>query len=96
MGRRSVGPICIGIIFQIPTAASIGQNGEEVLQRQYLAAPEDQPSLFDFLWIHRNVGASGLKKATEIAILNANYISKRLGVLMISYTLVIKGEQLMN
>ncbi|MEX0347686.1 MAG: aminomethyl-transferring glycine dehydrogenase [Rhizobiaceae bacterium] len=43
------------------------------------AAPEGSASILPITWMYiRMMGAAGLKAATEIAILNANYIAKRL------------------
>jgi len=44
------------------------------------AAPYGSPSILTISWVYiALMGASGLKKATQVAILNANYMAKRLG-----------------
>jgi glycine cleavage system P protein (glycine dehydrogenase) len=44
------------------------------------AAPWGSASILPITWMYvRMMGAEGLRQATEIAILNANYIAKRLG-----------------
>ena len=40
----------------------------------------------DLLGVVAMMGASGLKRATEVAILRANYLAKRLGALPVLYT----------
>jgi glycine dehydrogenase len=43
------------------------------------AAPYGSPSILTIPWVYiRLMGADGLKKATQVAILNANYMAKRL------------------
>ncbi len=43
------------------------------------AAPEGSASILPITWMYiRMMGAKGLKEATQMAILNANYIAKRL------------------
>jgi glycine dehydrogenase len=43
------------------------------------AAPYGSPSILTISWVYiALMGAAGLKKATQVAILNANYIAKRL------------------
>ncbi len=43
------------------------------------AAPFGSASILPIVWMYiRMMGASGLTRATEMAILNANYIAKRL------------------
>jgi glycine dehydrogenase len=43
------------------------------------AAPYGSPSILTISWVYiALMGAEGLKKATQVAILNANYIAKRL------------------
>ena len=43
------------------------------------AAPYGSPSILTIPWVYiALMGAAGLKRATEVAILNANYMAKRL------------------
>ncbi len=44
------------------------------------AAPYGSPSILPISWVYiALMGAAGLEKATQVAILNANYMAKRLG-----------------
>ncbi len=53
------------------------------------AAPFGSPSILTISWMYiAMMGAGGLKKATEVAILNANYMAKRLGE---HYKVLFKG-----
>jgi glycine dehydrogenase len=55
------------------------------------AAPWGSPSILPISWMYIGLmGATGLTKATQIAILNANYIAKRL---QDHYPILYKGEQ---
>jgi len=54
------------------------------------AAPEGSASILPITWMYiRLLGGSGLKKCSEIAILNANYIAKRLGA---HYPILFAGQ----
>ena len=54
------------------------------------SAPFGSASILPISWMYiRMMGASGLRKATEIAILNANYIAKRLES---SYKVLFRGQ----
>ncbi len=54
------------------------------------AAPEGSASILPITWMYiRMMGAAGLKAATEIAILNANYIAKRLEA---HYSVLYRGR----
>ena len=56
-----------------PAAAGAGASG------QVSAAPWGSPSILPIAWAYiAMMGASGLTRATEVAILNANYIARRL------------------
>ena len=55
------------------------------------AAPYGSPSILTIPWVYiALMGASGLKRATEIAILNANYMARRLEE---HYPVVYRGTQ---
>jgi glycine dehydrogenase len=55
------------------------------------AAPYGSPSILTISWVYiALMGAEGLKKATEVAILNANYMAKRLEK---HYTVLFKGKK---
>ena len=78
-------------IFRISYHSILGQNGRKCFKRQYFGGSLGiGPGLFDFLWIHRNARSEWIEKATEMAILNANYISKRLEG---AYDILYTGDQ---
>jgi glycine dehydrogenase len=53
------------------------------------AAPYGSPSILTISWVYiALMGAAGLRKATQVAILNANYMAKRLEG---HYTILFKG-----
>jgi glycine dehydrogenase len=55
------------------------------------AAPYGSPSILTIPWVYiALMGASGLKRATEVAILNANYMAKRLED---HYPVVYRGDK---
>jgi glycine dehydrogenase len=55
------------------------------------AAPYGSASILTITWMYiRLMGAEGLKRASEIAILNANYIAKRLDPY---FSVLFKGKQ---
>ena len=89
-GGPGVGQSVWHHIFRFPTTTSLVKTGGSASKDTISAAPGDRPGLFDFLWIHRNAGSEWIKKATEIAILNANYISKRLEG---AYDILYTGDQ---
>ncbi|HUH04126.1 MAG TPA: aminomethyl-transferring glycine dehydrogenase [Kofleriaceae bacterium] len=54
------------------------------------AAPYGSPSILPISWVYiALMGAAGLRKATQVAILNANYMAKRLES---HYDVVFRGE----
>ncbi len=54
------------------------------------SAPFGSASILPISWMYiRMMGASGLRRATETAILNANYIAKRLES---SYKVLFRGK----
>jgi len=60
-----------------PVSAPTGTGAQAI--GPVSAAPYGSPSILVISWMYiRLMGAAGLKKATELAILNANYMSKRL------------------
>ena len=55
------------------------------------SAPFGSASILPISWMYiRMMGASGLRRATEVAILNANYIAKRLES---SYKVLFRGNE---
>ncbi|MGA0211750.1 MAG: glycine dehydrogenase (aminomethyl-transferring), partial [Flavobacteriaceae bacterium] len=88
-GGPGVGPICVAAHLQsfLPSNPIIQTGGDEAITA-ISGAPFGSAlvCLISYGYI-KMLGAEGLKKATEIAILNANYIQKRLqGAYEILYT----------
>ena len=81
-GGPGVGPIGVAkhLVPFLPTAASLNQNIDiNKLVGPVAAAPYGSASILTISWMYiRMMGAAGLTKATQIAILSANYIAKRL------------------
>jgi glycine dehydrogenase len=85
-GGPGVGPIGVKahLAPHLPGHVSEG-NGHAVA-----AAPFGSASILPITWMYiRMMGAAGLKQATEMAILNANYIAARLGQ---HYPVLFKGR----
>ncbi|MBB4636452.1 aminomethyl-transferring glycine dehydrogenase [Longimicrobium terrae] len=76
-GGPGMGPICVAKHLQpfLPGHPVIAVGGGAAVS----AAPWGSPSILpiSYIYIHL-MGAEGLKRATEVAILNANYIARRL------------------
>ncbi len=79
-GGPGVGPICVAkqLVPFLPGNPLIETGGEQAIS-SISAAPfgSSLACLISYGYI-KMLGASGLKKSTEVAILNANYIKKRL------------------
>ena len=79
-GGPGVGPICVAkhLVPFLPNHAIIPTSGEQGIAA-LSAAPYGSAlaCLISYAYI-RLLGAAGLKKATEVAILNANYIKERI------------------
>ncbi|ANB11062.1 glycine decarboxylase subunit P [Sugiyamaella lignohabitans] len=84
-GGPGVGPICVKSHLQpflpshdtvaVTSASSDGRAVDSVS-----AAPYGSASILPISWAYiKLMGASGLKKATELALLNANYMKARVG-----------------
>jgi glycine dehydrogenase len=72
-GGPGVGPIGVAAHLALFLPAPCGQGG------QVSAAPYGSASILVISWMYiRMMGGEGLRKATETAILNANYIAHRL------------------
>jgi glycine dehydrogenase len=75
-GGPGVGPICVAAHL-VPFLPTHNGNGEAV--GPISAAPLGSASILVIPWMYiRMMGADGLTQATKIAILNANYIARRL------------------
>jgi glycine dehydrogenase len=78
-GGPGVGPVCVveDLVPYLPghATAGVASNGVGAVS----AAPLGNAAVLPISWMYcRMMGAVGLKAATEIAILSANYISSRL------------------
>ena len=75
-GGPGVGPVCVGAHLAefLPEDNSDSRRGGRIS-----AAPFGSASILPITWMYiRMMGYTGLRQATEVAILNANYIAKRL------------------
>ncbi|MDA8943823.1 aminomethyl-transferring glycine dehydrogenase [Porticoccaceae bacterium] len=75
-GGPGVGPVCVGSHLEefLPQDDSEKRRGGRIS-----AAPFGSASILPITWMYiRMMGYTGLRQATEVAILNANYIAKRL------------------
>ena len=83
-GGPGVGPIGVAkhLAPFLPAAASINSQPSTINSAAtgpVAAAPYGSASILTSTWMYiRMMGAEGLKRASEVAILNANYIAKRL------------------
>jgi glycine dehydrogenase len=83
-GGPGVGPIGVAkhLAEFLPSLANIERPTRNAQRRSVgpvAAAPYGSASILTITWMYiRMMGAKGLRRASEIAILNANYIAKRL------------------
>ena len=82
-GGPGVGPIGVAkhLVEFLPWLSSIDNRESRIENRvgPIAAAPWGSASILTITWMYiRMMGAEGLKRASEVAILNANYIAKRL------------------
>ena len=78
-GGPGMGPICVGehLAPFLPGHPVIPVDGRE--HGAVSAGPWGSPSILPISWMYINLmGAEGLTQATRVAILNANYIARRL------------------
>ena len=78
-GGPGVGPVCVveDLVPFLPGHATAGDGDKRV--GAISAAPLGNAGVLPISWMYcRMMGGEGLKAATEVAILSANYISKRL------------------
>lgn len=76
-----MGPICVAphLAPFLPGHPVVESGGEQAVGA-IAAAPFGSPSILPISWAYiRMMGADGLKHASEIAILSANYLATRLG-----------------
>ena len=79
-GGPGVGPVCVvdDLVPFLPAHRSAG-IGSEAQVGAVSAAPLGNAAVLPISWMYiRMLGAEGLKAATEVAILNANYVAARL------------------
>ena len=79
-GGPGVGPVCVveDLVPFLPAHRSAGVGSEQSVGA-VSAAPLGNAAVLPISWMYiRMMGAPGLKAATEVAILNANYIAARL------------------
>jgi glycine dehydrogenase len=77
-GGPGMGPICVKshLVPHLPGHI----HGLDSTVGAVSAAPYGSPSILPIPWMYiRMLGAAGLEKATQVAILNANYMAKKLG-----------------
>ena len=80
-GGPGMGPIACGkhLAEFLPTHDVIKESGPKNGMGAISAAPWGSSSILPISWMYiKMMGAEGLKKASQISILNANYISKKL------------------
>ena len=80
-GGPGVGPICVGKHLEpfLPGHSLVNMDGPFAENQAISAAPWGSASILPISWCYINMmGRSGMKKATQVAILSANYIAKRL------------------
>jgi glycine dehydrogenase len=80
-GGPGVGPVAVAkhLVPFLPNQASTGYRRDEAGIGAVSSAPYGSASILPISWMYiAMMGAEGLTSATEVAILNANYIAKRL------------------
>jgi glycine dehydrogenase len=80
-GGPGVGPVAVGehLAEFLPSEAAVESGDSKRRGAQVSAAPFGSASILPITWMYiRMMGRSGLKQATEVAILNANYVANRL------------------
>lgn len=80
-GGPGVGPICVGKHLEpfLPGHSIVSVGGPSENNRAIAAAPWGSASILPISWAYITMmGRAGMKKATQVAILSANYIASRL------------------
>jgi len=80
-GGPGVGPVAVGehLAEFLPSESAVESGDSQRRGAQVSAAPFGSASILPITWMYiRMMGRSGLKQATEVAILNANYVANRL------------------
>jgi glycine dehydrogenase len=81
-GGPGVGPVAVRahLAPYLPNHPLVAEAGPESGPGPIAAAPWGSAGILPIPWAYiRLMGGAGLRRATEVAILNANYIAKRLG-----------------
>ena len=80
-GGPGVGPVAVGEHLEafLPSESAVESGDSKRRGAQVSAAPFGSASILPITWMYiRMMGRVGLKQATEVAILNANYVANRL------------------
>jgi glycine dehydrogenase len=91
-GGPGVGPICAGkhLAEFLPGHSVVPMGGPSATNGAVAAAPWGSGSILPISWAYITLmGAEGMKRATQVAILNANYIASRLSDV---YPVLYTGE----
>jgi glycine dehydrogenase len=91
-GGPGMGPIAVAehLAPFLPGHPVVKTGGEQAIG-PVAAAPWGSPSILTISWVYiALMGADGLRRATEVAILNANYMAARLGE---HYDVLYRGER---
>ena len=76
-GGPGVGPVCVGD--HLAQFLPVDIDANDRIGGRIAAAPFGSASILPITWMYmRMMGHQGLKQATQVAILNANYIAQRL------------------
>jgi len=89
-GGPGMGPIAVAkhLAPYLPSHPLVKTGGENAIGA-ISAAPWGSPAILPITWMYiKMMGAEGLRKATQLAILNANYIAKKLDA---HYPVLYKG-----
>jgi glycine dehydrogenase len=91
-GGPGMGPIAVAAhLAPFLPGHPVVRTGGDKSYGSVAAAPWGSASILAISWVYvRTMGAAGLKKATEVAILNANYMAKRLEA---HYPIVYSGAR---
>jgi glycine dehydrogenase len=91
-GGPGMGPIAVAAhLAPFLPSHPVVKTGGELGPGPVAAAPWGSAGILCISWVYvRTMGSAGLRRATEVAILNANYMAKRLEA---HYPIVYKGER---
>jgi glycine dehydrogenase len=90
-GGPGMGPICVAAhLAPFLPGHPLGHRGDDRAIGPVSAAPYGSASILPIPWVYiRAMGPDGLRRATQVAILNANYIASRLAD---AYPILYTGE----